>query len=50
MKSYKGDAATKSYNSDYLDGDAELANEEQSRLDRKQEMENLDRYALSLEA
>ena len=47
---YKGDAATKSYNSGYLDGDAELANEEQSRLDRKQEMENLDRYALSLGA
>ena len=43
---YKGDAATESYNSGYIDGDQELANEEQDRADRKA----TDRYARSLEA
>ena len=47
---YKGDSCTRSYNSGYLDGDTELANEEQNRLDRKTVNENLDRYARSLEA
>ena len=47
---YKGDASTESYNSGYIDGDQELANEEQDRADRKAEHEATDRYARSLEA
>jgi hypothetical protein len=45
---YKGDAATKSFNSSYIDGDQEMANEEQDRADRKAEHEATDRWAKSL--
>ena len=47
---YKGDAITRSYNSDYINGDLEVANEEQEHLDYLAEMKALDFYARSLEA